>query len=671
PTVAEDDRHLDHLEAGADRAVGHLDLEGVAAGLNRIEVDRLQHLAAEALEAAGHVGDVDAEDQLRVGAAAAADRLAQRPPVADAAAGHVARAEHDVGLPRRRQQPRQVGGIVGEVRVHLQDQPGTLGQGAAEAGDVGGPEPFLDLAMQDADVAVALGEALGDRAGPVRGAVVDDQHPGRGRKLRPRGFDQGLDVLGLVIGGEDQPGGSGVGGRHRRRCYSAAERATKDGRPRVDNLKPMTNAEIAAALEELGVLYELDGAVRYRVLAYGTAANAIRESPVSVAELAAKGKATDVPGVGKTLAEKIDALLGTGEIPAAVKLKAKFPPTLIEVTRVPGLGAKTAKLLFDELGIASMEDLKKAAEGERIREVKGLGPKAEENVLASLERLGEPGEGPGRLLLSKVLPIAEELATALREHPAANRVELAGSARRWAETCKDIDIIATAEEPTALAEALVANPLIAAAGTPGPNGVRAQTHNGVSVDLRIVAPAAFGNLLQHFTGSKAHNVQLREEAVGRGLSVSEHGITDTESGKVDLCVSEAKVYERLGYAYIEPELREGRGELKAAREGKLPDLIEVGDIKGDLHSHTTLSDGRNTLAEMAEAGRERGYAYMAITDHSASHGFGDHVTPDRLWERIEEVRAWNKGKKGFRLLAGSEINIGLDGSLDYPDDLVE
>jgi DNA polymerase (family 10) len=433
----------------------------------------------------------------------------------------------------------------------------------------------------------------------------------------------------------------------------------------------VTNAEIAAALEELGVLYELDGAVKYRVLAYGTAASAIRESPVSVAELAAKGRATEIPGVGKTLAEKIDALLETGEIPAAVKLKAKFPTTLIEVTRVPGLGTKTARRLYDELEIASVEDLRKAAEAHQIRELKGLGQKVEENVLASLERLGGPGEGPGRLLLSKVLPIAAELAAALREHPAANRVEVAGSARRWAETCKDVDIIATADEPTALAEALAANPLIAAAGTPGPNGVRAQTHNGVSVDLRIVAPAAFGNLLQHFTGSKAHNVQLREEAVGRGLSVSEHGITETETGKVDLCESEEGVYELLGYSYVEPELREGRGELKAAREGKLPELISLDDIKGDLHSHTTLSDGRNTLEEMAEAGRARGYAYMAITDHSASHGFGDHVTPERLWERIEEIRAWNKGKRGFRLLAGSEINIGLDGSLDYPDDLVE
>ncbi len=433
----------------------------------------------------------------------------------------------------------------------------------------------------------------------------------------------------------------------------------------------MTNAEIAAALEELGTLYELDGAVKYRVLAYSAAGKAIRESPVSVAELTAEGRATEIPGVGKTLAEKIGALLNTGEIPAAVKLKAKFPPTLIEVTRVPGLGAKTARRLYDELGIASMEDLKAAAEAEQIRDVKGLGAKVEENVLASLERLGEPGEGPGRLLLSKVRPIAAELATALREHPAANRVEVAGSVRRWAETCKDIDLIATADEPKALSEHLASHPLIAAAGTPSENGVRAQTHNGISVDLRIVAPAAFGNLLQHFTGSQAHNVQLREEAVARGLSVSEHGIAEAESGEVELCESEEAVYESLGYAYVEPELRENRGELKAARERRLPDLIELGDVKGDLHSHTTLSDGRNTLDEMAEAGRERGYAYMAITDHSASHGFGDHVTPERLWERIEEIREWNKGKRGFRLLAGSEINIGLDGSLDYPDDLVE
>jgi DNA polymerase (family X) len=434
----------------------------------------------------------------------------------------------------------------------------------------------------------------------------------------------------------------------------------------------MTNAEIAAALEELGVLYELDGAVRYRVLAYSTAGKAIRESPVSVEELARAGKATDIPGVGKTLAEKILALLDTGEIPAAAKLKAKFPATLVEVTRVPGVGPKTARLLWEELQIATLEDLKKAAEEERIREVKGLGPKAEEGMLASLARLGEPGTGPGRLLLSTVRPIAEELAEALREHPGAHRVEVAGSVRRWAETCKDIDLIATADEGKDLAQFLADHPLIAAAGKPGKNGVRAQTHNGVSVDLRVVPPAEFGNLLQHFTGSQAHNVQLREDAVKRGLSVSEHGITDTETDEVTLCETEHEVYERLGYAYIEPELREGRGELKAAREGKLPVLVELGDIRGDLHAHTTLSDGRNSLAEMAEAGRARGYAYMAITDHSASHGFGDDVQPDALRKRIEEVAAWNAehGSRRFRLLVGSEINIGLDGTLDYPEDLV-
>jgi DNA polymerase (family 10) len=432
----------------------------------------------------------------------------------------------------------------------------------------------------------------------------------------------------------------------------------------------VTNAEIAAAFEELAVLYELDGAVKYRVLAYSTAAKAIRESPVSVADLAAAGRATEIPGVGKTLAEKIDTLLASGEIPAAAKLKERFPPTLIAVTRVPGLGAKTARRLFEELGVASPEDLRAAAEAQRIRRLKGLGPKVEENVLAALERLGEPGEGPGRLLLSAVRPVAEELAAALREHPAANRVEVAGSVRRWTETCKDIDLIATAEQPTALAEHLAGHPLIAAAGRPGPNGVRAQTHNGVSVDLRIVPPDAFGNLLQHFTGSKAHNVQLREEAVARGLSVSEHGITDTESGEVELCASEERVYERLGYAYVEPELREGRGELEAAREGRLPELVALDEVRGDLHCHTTLSDGRNTLAEMAAAGRERGYAYLALTDHSASHGFGDNVTAKRLWRRIEEVREWNRGKRGFRLLAGSEVNVGLDGSLDYAEELL-
>ena len=431
----------------------------------------------------------------------------------------------------------------------------------------------------------------------------------------------------------------------------------------------MRNAEIADALSELATLYELDGAIRYRVLAYREAARVIRQSPVSVAELARAGRATELPGVGKTLEGKIVDLLDTGEIPSAAKLKRKFPVTLVEVTRVPGVGAKTARRLYDELGIASLDDLRAAAEGERIRGVKGLGPKVEENVLASLGKLAD-GKPTERLLLSEVLPVAERIAADLRAHPASDAVEVAGSARRRAETCHDIDLIATASEPVALAQALLDHSAVAAKGSARKSGARATTHNGVSVDLRIVAPDAYGNLLQHFTGSAEHNVELRERAVAMGLSVSEHGIAETESGDIERYTTEEEVYGRLGLNYIEPELREANGEIRAAAEGTLPELVTLDDIRGDLHCHTTISDGRNSLEEMAEAARARGYAYLAVTDHSASHGFGNHVTPERLAERIEEVRELNAGKRGFRVLAGSEVNVMPDGSLDYDDDLL-
>ena len=432
----------------------------------------------------------------------------------------------------------------------------------------------------------------------------------------------------------------------------------------------MRNAEIAEALSDLATLYELDGAVRYRILAYREAARVVRQSPTSVAELAREGRATELPGIGKTLEGKIRALVETGEIPAMTKLLAKFPPSLIEVTKVPGVGAKTARRLYDELSVTSLADLRAAAEGERIRGLRGLGPKVEENVLAALGELADGGPS-GRLLLSEVLPVATELADALRAHPASVEVEVAGSARRLAETCKDIDLIATASDPLALGRALGEHSLVAVAGTPHGSGSRATTHNGVKVDLRIVAPDAYGNLLQHFTGSAEHNIQLRERAVAMGLSVSEHGIADVEGGEVARYRTEAEVYERIGLAYIEPELREGTDEIAAAAAGMLPRLVSAADIRGDLHCHTTLSDGRASLEEMATAARERGYAYLAVTDHSASHGFGNHVTPEQLERRIAEVREWNaSARSGFRLLAGSEVNIYPDGSLDYADELL-
>jgi DNA polymerase (family 10) len=432
----------------------------------------------------------------------------------------------------------------------------------------------------------------------------------------------------------------------------------------------MRNAEIAAAFTELGTLYELDGANRVRVLAYREAARVIRDSPAPVGELALAGKAVEMQGIGKTIQEKIVALIEQGEIPAAIKLKAKFPPSLVSITRLPGVGAKTARLIFDELGIATLEELKEAAEDERLRGVRGLGEKFEENVLASIEKLTVDGDEERRRL-DEVRAVGMELVEALEAHDASEHVILAGSARRWAETCKDIDIIATAADPLALSTALAEHPLIFDSGKPGANGLRARTHNGIALDLRIVPPEELGNLLQHFTGSKEHNVRLRERAVKMGLSVSEHGIADVESGEVTKSQTEEEVYARLGLAYIEPELRQGGREIGQAEKGELPELVTLDDIRGDLHCHTTLSDGKNTLEQMAKAARDRGYAYLAVTDHSASHGFGDDVQPDALLRRIEEVRELDASMKGFHLLAGSEVNILPDGSLDYADEILE
>ncbi len=432
----------------------------------------------------------------------------------------------------------------------------------------------------------------------------------------------------------------------------------------------MRNAEIAAALRELGILYDLDGADRFRVLAYQEAARTVAQSPISIEQLAQEGRLTELAGVGKTLAQKIETLIETGSIPSADKLKAKFPATLVEVTRVPGLGAKTARRIYDEVGVENLQQLKEAAEQGRIADIRGLGPKTEENILASLEGVTEDGIGE-RLLLSNVLPIADEIRGDLLELGVANRIELAGSARRWTETCKDVDLIATTDNAAALADALATHGLSAETRRGGDAAASVLTHTGLKVDLRIGAEETFGNLLQHFTGSAAHNVQLRERALARGLSVSENGVAKVEGKKVHKFADEAGVYELLGLPYIVPELREGRGEIEAGETGELPDLVTLDDIRGDLHCHTTLSDGRNSLEEMAEAARRRGYAYLAVTDHSASHGFGNDVTPRQLAKRIEEIRAWNESApRGFRLLAGSEVNIGLDGSPDYPDELL-
>jgi DNA polymerase (family 10) len=435
----------------------------------------------------------------------------------------------------------------------------------------------------------------------------------------------------------------------------------------------LSNAAIADALEELGDLYELDGAIVHRVLAYRGAAKSVREAPVSVAELAREGRATELPGIGATLQEKIRALVEDGSIPAAEKLRAKFPPGLIAITRLPGLGAKRARLLHTELGIDSPQALREAAEQERLRTVRGLGPKLEERVL---EALDETPDGPAartapRMRLPQALELGEALVEALeRRGGKGTHVQLAGSVRRQADSVKDLDLVAVTSRPAALATSLGELDQIESVGSAGTAGARARTHSGVPVDLRIARPAQLGNLLQHFTGSGEHNAALREAAVRRGLHVSEYGILDDATGKTRTCATEAEVYALLGLVYIEPELRENRGELEAAAAGALPELITLEDIHGDLHSHTIASDGHHTIGEMARAALERGYEYLAITDHSASHGFGNDVSPGELRRQVELVRDANESIEGIELLAGSEVNILSDGSLDYDDELL-
>src|SRR3954469_5090228 len=415
-----------------------------------------------------------------------------------------------------------------------------------------------------------------------------------------------------------------------------------------------TNAEIAAAFDELGDLYELDGAVSYRVIAYRTAAKAVRDASVSVMALTREGRVTELPGIGKTLEEKLHALDETGDIPAAQKLRAKFPPGLIAVMHLPGFGPKRARTLHEELHVDSLEKLRSVAEAGKIRKLRGFGAKVEENLLRTLAE-HEDGGGPApRILLSRALPVAEQIAGALRDHPAADRVEIAGSLRRLGDTAKDIDIIAHAGEPAALIDRLRELELVESVHASGDAGARVVTHSGMKVDLKVVAPDQFGNVLQHFTGGKAHNVQLREWAVRRGLHISEYGVLDDETGETTRCATEEAFYERLGLPWIPPELREGRGELEAALNGSLPSLITLDDLRGDLHCHTTLSDGRQTLEQMVQAAQARGWEYLAVTDHSASHGFGNHVTPEVLEARIDEVASLNARIDGIKTPARSD-----------------
>jgi DNA polymerase (family X) len=422
------------------------------------------------------------------------------------------------------------------------------------------------------------------------------------------------------------------------------------------------NADVAEQLELLSDLLEIEGEAAFRVLAYRRAAARVRETGTPVAQLAINGTAKELPGIGTTIQEKIVQIVDTGEIAALTKRRKTIPPEVVEFLRIPGLGPKTVRKIWQELGVTTLAELKEAARAQRLRTLPGLGAKLEQNVLKAAGRKRKV-RGPSRTLLGQALPALLAVVDVLREHPAAERVCEAGSARRRKETVRDLDIIATASDPKALTEYFTELTWVAEVVAKGPTKATVVSHEGFRFDLRVVPPESYGNLLQHFTGSKEHNLALREDAVRRGFSVSEYGITEVESGEVFTAEGEEEVYERLGYAFIPPELRENAGELEAARSGELPSLVEQGQLRGDLHTHSHWSaDGKNTLEEMVAAAEARGYAYYAVTDHS------HYLRESRMEAQAKEIDALAKRVAPLRLLKGVEVNIRADGTLDMPDE---
>src|SRR5579864_4332642 len=422
------------------------------------------------------------------------------------------------------------------------------------------------------------------------------------------------------------------------------------------------NAEVADQFDLLADLLELEGAESFRVLAYRRAATRMRETSTSVAQLAVAGRAKELQGIGKTIEEKIVQIVETGEIEALAKRRALVPPEVVAFMHLPGLGPKTAARIWQELGVTTLAGLKEAAEAERLRTLTGLGPRSEEKILKALAFQAENPD-VGRRLLGDGLPAVQAAVAELRAHPAAVAVSEAGSVRRRKETFRDLDIIATATEPAELTSYFTQLDWVIDVAAHGDTKATVVSANGLRFDLRVVPPESFGNLLQHFSGSKDHNVTMRETAVKRGLSVSEYGVTTVDTGDVFATEDEDALYEFLGYQPIPAELRENDGEFEAARRGELPQLVELSDVRGDLHTHTTWSsDGKNTLEEMVEAAAARGYEYYAITDHS------HYLREGRLEAQLAQIEQVRARFPTLRILAGVEANIRSNGEVDVPED---
>jgi DNA polymerase (family 10) len=425
---------------------------------------------------------------------------------------------------------------------------------------------------------------------------------------------------------------------------------------------------VARALRELGMLLEVQGENPFKVRAYENGARALEELPGGLDEVIAAGTLTDLPGIGKALSEKIEELARTGRLALLDRVRSELPAGVGDMLRIPDLGPKKVAALLAALAIGSVAELERACQDGRVREVKGFGEKTEKKILEGIQRMRTAS---ARVRLSDAREVGAGLVRALEATGLAERVELAGSARRWKETVGDLDLVASSISPGPLSDAFAALPGVESVVAKGETKTTVRLEGGLSVDLRVVPPAQFASLLHHMTGSKEHAVRLRGLARDLGFTLSEWGMERLDGGGAVPLRTEEDVYRALGLAPVPPELRQDTGEIEAAREGRLPaDLVTLEDLKGMVHVHTTWSDGRASLEEMARAAEAMGMTYLTVTDHSRSAAYAGGLDVDRLkaqWEEIAKVQE----KVKIRLLRGSEADILETGSLDWPDDVLE
>lgn len=427
----------------------------------------------------------------------------------------------------------------------------------------------------------------------------------------------------------------------------------------------MKNRIVAKILYEVADLLELES-VEFKPRAYRRAAQAVESCPIPIEDLVAQGRLHELPGVGESIAQKIEEIVRTGKLPLHEELRQKLPVDLYALTQVEGVGPKTAKLLYEALGVRTLDDLERVAKEGKIKEVKGLGPKVEEKILRGL---AEARGAEKRELLGYALPLARHLCKKLMQSGLFRRIEPAGSLRRGKETVGDLDLLAISPRPEEAAQAFAGLPEVEEILAQGPKKVSVRLSGGLQADLRIVPEESFGAALQYFTGSKAHNIRLRERAVARGWKLNEYGLF-AEDGRLIAGRTEEEIYRALSLAHIPPELREDQGEIQAAEAGALPKLVELSAVLADLHVHTDWSDGKLSLLELVEAAQARGLRYVAVTDHLRFAQAIPGLSADDLRRQMEEITKINETLRDFRLLCGVEANIGKDGTVDVPRDLL-